>query len=60
MHRESEYEHFAAQRRAALEAEGEGYAVRMLGAASADVDTLNELGQIAKRLTKKKVDRDVE
>lgn len=59
-HAQSEYVQFAAKRRAALEAEGEDYVVRMLGSASADVDTLNELGQIAKRLTKKKVDRDVE
>lgn len=57
-HAQSEYEQFAAQRRAALEAEGEAYAVRMLGAASADVDTLNELGQVAKRLAKKKGGRD--
>ena len=53
-HAQSEYEQFAAQRRAALEAEGEAYAVRVLGSASADVDALNELGQVAKRLTKKK------
>ena len=59
-HAQSEYEQFAAQRRAALEAEGEAYAVHMLGSASADVDTLSELGQIAKRLTKKKGGRDVE
>lgn len=57
-HAQSEYEQFAAQRRAALEAEGEAYAVRMLGSASADADTLNELGQVAERLTKKKAGRD--
>jgi hypothetical protein len=57
-HAQSEYEQFAAQRRAALEEEGEAYAVRMLGAASVDVDTLNELGQLAKRLTRKKGGRD--
>lgn len=57
-HAQSEYEQFAAQRRAALEAEGEAYAVRMLGATSADADTLNELGKVAKRLTKKKGGRD--
>lgn len=53
-HAQSEYEQFAAQRRAALEAEGEAYAVRMLGSASADDGTLEELGKVAKRLTKKK------
>ncbi len=57
-HAQSEYEQYAAQRRAALEAEGEAYAVRMLGAPLADADTLNELGQVAKRLTKKKGGRD--
>jgi hypothetical protein len=57
-HAQNEYEQFAAQRRAGLELEGEAYAVRMLGAASADVDTLNELGRVAKRLTKKKGGRD--
>jgi len=57
-HAQNEYEQFAAQRRAALEAEGENYAVRMLGSASADVATLNELGQVAKRLTKKKGESD--
>lgn len=58
-HAQSEYEQFAAQRRAALEAEGEAYAVRILGAPSADADTLNELGKVAKRLTKKLGGRDV-
>ena len=53
-HAQSEYEQFAAQRRVALEAEGEAYAVRMLGAASADAAALDELGKVAKRLTKKK------
>lgn len=57
-HAQSEYEQFAAKRRAALETEGEAYAVRMLGAPSADADTLNELGKVAKRLTKKKGGRD--
>lgn len=57
-HAQSEYEQFAAQRRAALETDGEAYAVRMLGAPSADADTLNELGKVAKRLTKKKGGRD--
>ena len=57
-HAQSEYEQFAAQRRAALEAEGEVYAVRMLGAASADDGALEELGKVAKRLTKKKGGRD--
>ena len=57
-HAQSEYEQFAAQRRAALEAEGEACAVRMLGAASADDGALEELGKVAKRLTKKKGGRD--
>ena len=57
-HAQSEYEQFAAQRRAALEAEGEVYAVRMLGAASADDGALEELGKVAERLTKKKGGRD--
>lgn len=57
-HAKSEYEQFAAQRRAALEAEGEAYAVRMLGATSTDDGTLAELGKVAKRLTKKKGGRD--
>ncbi len=57
-HAQSEYEQFAAQRRAALEAEGEAYAVRMLGKESTDEKSLGELGEIATRLTKKKGGRD--
>jgi hypothetical protein len=57
-HAQSEYEQFAAQRRATLEAAGEEYAVRMLSAASADDGTLDELGKVAERLTTKKGDRD--
>jgi hypothetical protein len=57
-HAQGEYEQFAAQRRAALEADGEAYAVRMLGVGSADEKTLTDLGQVAKRLTKKKGGRD--
>lgn len=57
-HAQSEYEQYSGQRRAALEAEGEAYAVRMLGTASADVGALEELGKVAKRLTKKKGGRD--
>lgn len=53
-HAQNEYEQFAAQRRATLEAEGEAYAVRMLGTASTDESALTELGKVAKRLTKKK------
>ncbi len=53
-HAQSEYEQYAAQRRAALEAEGEAYAVRMLGKESTDEKSLGELGQIAARLNKKK------
>jgi hypothetical protein len=57
-HAQGEYEQFAVQRRAALEAEGEVYAVRMLGSAAGDDSALNELGQVAKRLSKKKGGRD--
>lgn len=53
-HAQSEYEQFAAQRRAALEAEGEAYAVRVLGSDSTDDDAVAALGKVAKRLTKKK------
>lgn len=53
-HAQGEYEQFAAQRRAALEAEGATYAVRMLGMGSTDEKSLGELGQVAKRLTTKK------
>jgi hypothetical protein len=52
-HAQSEYEQFAAQRRAVLEADGEIYALRVLGADSLDDDTVAELGEVAKRLTKK-------
>ena len=52
-HAQGEYEQFAAQRRAALEAEGETYAVRMLDSGALDNGALAELGQVAKRLTKK-------
>lgn len=58
-HAQGEYEQFSAQRRAALEAEGTAYAVRVLGTVSADEKSLGELGQVAKRLTKKKGGRDV-
>lgn len=58
-HAQSEYEQFAAQRRAALEAEGEAYAAHMLGKGSTDEKSVGELGQIATRLTKKKGGRDV-
>lgn len=53
-HAQGEYEQFAAQRRAMLEAEGAAYAVRMLGTESTDEKSLGELDRIAKRLTKKK------
>jgi len=52
-HAQSEYEQFAAQRRAALEVQGEAYAVRILGQVSADKGALVELDKVAKRLTKK-------
>lgn len=48
----------SAQKRAALEAEGGAYAVRMLGTGSPDEKSLSELDQVAKRLTKKKEGRD--
>ena len=57
-HAQSVYEQFAAQRRAALEAEGEAYAVRMLSAGSTDDSSLAELGKVARRLTKTKVASD--
>lgn len=57
-HAQSEYTQFAAQRRAVLEAEGEVYTVRLLGATAGDDNALNELGQVAKRLAKKKGGRD--
>lgn len=57
-HAQSEYEQFAAQRRAELEAEGEAYAVCMLSKESTDEKSLGELGEIATRLTKKKGGRD--
>ena len=53
-HAQSEYEQFAAQRRAALEAAGEGYAARMLASVSKDDSAMEALDQVAKRLTKKK------
>ncbi len=53
-HAQSEYEQFAAQRRQALEAEGEAYALGMLGPRSADEEALTELGNVSTRLTKKK------
>ena len=53
-HAEGQYEQFAAQRRATLEAEGEAYAARVLEAPAADEAGVEELGQVAKRLTKKK------
>jgi hypothetical protein len=59
-HAQSEYEQFAAKRRAALEVEGEAYAVRMLGAWSADESTLTELGKVAKRLAKKNGESDAD
>lgn len=58
VHAQGEYDQFAAQRRAALEAEGAAYAVRMLGTESTDEKSLGELRQVAKRLTNKKGGRD--
>ena len=57
-HAQGEYERFAAQRRAALEAEGAAHAVRILATGSTDENSLRELSQVAKRLTKKKGGRD--
>lgn len=57
-HAQSEYEQFSAQRRATLEAQGEVYAVQVLGAGADDKQALNELSQVAKRLAKKKGGRD--
>ncbi|WP_422012716.1 virulence RhuM family protein [Roseateles sp.] len=53
-HAEGQYERFAAQRRAALEAEGEAYTARVLEAPTADEAGVQELGQVARRLAKKK------
>ena len=53
-HAQGEYEQYAAQRRAAREAEGAAYAVRLLGTGSTDEKSLGELSLVAKRLTKKK------
>ena len=58
-HAEEQYEQFAAQRRATLEAEGEAYAARVLAAPAADEAGVEELGQVANRLTKKKGKGDV-
>jgi hypothetical protein len=57
-HAQSEYEQFAAQRRAVLEVEGEACAVRILGASSTNNRSLDELSQVAKRLTRKKGELD--
>ncbi len=54
-HAQSEYEQFAAQRRSALEVEGEVYAVGMLVPRTADEEVLSELANLSKRLTKKKM-----
>ena len=51
---QSEYEQFSAKRREALEADGEQYAIRMLGVGTTDENALAELGKMATRLTKKK------
>ncbi|MBH1623354.1 virulence RhuM family protein [Stenotrophomonas maltophilia] len=53
-HAQSEYEQFAVQRRAALEAEGKNYAVRVLDPRSSDENSLAALNKVAERLAKKK------
>lgn len=53
-HAQGEYEQFATRRRAALETEGEVFAVRMIGVGSADESALAELDTVVKRLTRKK------
>lgn len=53
-HAQSQYEQFAAQRRAALEAEGEAYSTKMLRGPTADERGVTELGHVAERLTKKR------
>ena len=53
-HAQSENEQSVAQQRAALEAEGEAYAMRMLGSRSTDDSAVAALGKVAKRLNKKK------
>ncbi|MBP9940256.1 MAG: virulence RhuM family protein [Comamonas sp.] len=57
-HAQSEYEQFAAQRRAGLEADGGGYTARICGSGSTDETGFAELGKLASRLTKKKGGRD--
>jgi hypothetical protein len=57
-HAQGEYERFAAQRRAALEMEGEAFSTLMLSSSAGDEEALNELGQVAKKLMKKKGGRD--
>ena len=52
-HAEGQYERFAAQRRATLEAEGEAYAKRVLEAPATDEAGVNELEHAARRLSKK-------
>lgn len=54
-HAQSEYEAFAKQRRAVLEAEGSAKVAKMIGSSSTDDEALIELSQVATRLTKKKV-----
>lgn len=53
-HAQSEYEQFAVQRRAALEAEGKNYAVRVLDPRSSDENSLAAMNKVAERLAKKK------
>jgi hypothetical protein len=57
-HAEDQYERFAARRRQALEAEGEGYAARLLKAPGGDEQGVTELGLVAKGLAKKKGKKD--
>ena len=51
-HAEAQYERFAAQRRAALENDGEAYAARMLETPPIDEVSLKELDQVASQASK--------
>lgn len=57
-HAQSEYEQFAARRRAEMEAQGETYATRLLAGGPTDDLAVSELSQVGERLKKKKGDRD--
>ncbi len=57
-HAEAQHVEFAARRRAALEAEGEAYAERLLEAPADDAQTVAELGRVAASVAKRKGKKD--